>query len=70
MQFPLKTLVVPAVLMATGSEFQQEEPEQDKLVLYRSMRGLGNTYLLGRMLLSLKREIVCRRVHAPIHVKH
>ena len=33
--------------MATGSEFQQEEPEKDRLVLNRSMRGLGKTYLLG-----------------------
>ena len=34
--------------MATGSEFQQAEPEKDRLVLYRSMRGLGNTYLRER----------------------
>ena len=44
--------------MATGSEFQQVEPEKDRLVLYRSMRGLGNTYLLVRLLLSEKREIM------------
>ena len=52
----LKLLMVPMVLMATGSEFQQVEPEKDKLVSYRSMRGLGNTYLLMRLLLSVKRE--------------
>ena len=52
----LKLLMVPTVLMATGSEFQQVEPEKDRLVLYRSMRGLGNTYLLVRLLLSVKRE--------------
>ena len=50
--------MVPAVLMATGREFQQEEPEKDKLVLNRSMRGLGKTYLLGRLLLSLTREVM------------
>ena len=44
--------------MATSSEFQQEEPEKDKLVLNRSMRGLGKTHLLGRLLLSLKREVM------------
>ena len=52
----LKLLMAPKVLMATGSEFQQVEPEKDRLVLYRSMRGLGNTYLLMRLLLSVKRE--------------
>ena len=51
-------MMVPAVLMATHSEFQQEEPEKDRLVLNRSMRGLGKAYLLGRLLLSLKREIM------------
>ena len=50
--------MVPTVLMATGSEFQQAEPEKDRLVLYRSMRGLGNTYLFVRLLLSVKREIM------------
>ena len=49
----LKRLMVPAVLMRTGSEFQQEEPG-----LERSMRGLGNAYLSGLSLLSLKREIM------------
>ena len=44
--------------MATGSEFQQAEPEKDRLVLYRSMRGLGSTYLLVRLLLAVKREIM------------
>ena len=44
--------------MAAGSEFQQEESEKDRLVLYRSMRGLGNVYLSGLVLLSLKREIM------------
>ena len=28
--------MVPTVLMATGSEFEQVEPEKDRLVLYRS----------------------------------
>ena len=50
--------MVPTVLMATGSEFQQAEPEKDRLVLYRSMRGSGNTYLLVRLLLSVKREMM------------
>ena len=48
--------MVPTVLMATGSQFPQVEPEKERLVLYRSMRGLGNTYLLVRLLLSVKRE--------------
>ena len=52
----LKLLMVPTVLMATGSEFQQVEPEKDRLVLYRSLQGLGSTYLLVRLLLSVKRE--------------
>ena len=30
--------MLPTVLMATGSEFQQAESEKDRLVLYRSMR--------------------------------
>ena len=30
--------MVPTVLMATGSEFQQVGPKKDRLVLYRSMR--------------------------------
>ena len=55
--------------MATGSEFQQEEPEKDRLVLNRSMRGLGKTYLLGRLLLSLNRGYV-GRCHPTIHLKH
>ena len=65
----LKLLMVPTVLMATGSEFQQVEPEKDRLVLYRSMRGLGNTYLLVRLLLSEKRDYV-GRCHPPIYLKH
>ena len=44
--------------MATVSEFQQEEPGKDRLVLNRCMWGLGKTYLLGRLLLSLKREVM------------
>ena len=50
--------MVPTVLMATGGEFQQVEPEKDKLGLYRSVQGIGNTYLLVRLLLSVKREIM------------
>ena len=48
--------MVPTVSMAAASEFQQEEPEKERLVLYRSMRGLGNVYLSGLLLLALKRE--------------
>ena len=62
--------MVPTVLMATGSEFQQVEPEKDRLVLYRSMRGLGNTYLLVRLLLSEKERDYVGRCHPPIYLKH
>ena len=50
--------MVPTVLMAAGKEFHQEEPEKDRLVLYRSMRGLGYVYLSGLLLLSLKNDIM------------
>ena len=33
MYFHLKRFMVPAILTADGSEFQQEEPEKDTLVL-------------------------------------
>ena len=50
--------MVPTFLTATGSEFQQAEPEKERLVLYRSMRCFGNTYLLVRLLLTVKKEIM------------
>ena len=62
--------MVPAVLMVTGSEFQQEEPEKDRLVLNRSIQGLGKTYLLGQLLLSLKERGYVGRCHPAIHLKH
>ena len=65
----LKLLMVPTVLMATGSEFQQVEPEKDRLVLYRSMRGLGNTYVCAIVAFCKERDYV-GRCHPPIHLKH
>ena len=62
--------MVPMVLMATGSEFQQAEPEKDRLVLYRSMRGLGNTYLFGAIVAFCKEGDYVGRCHPPIHLKH
>ena len=56
MQFPFKRLMVPAVLVVTSSEIQQEDAGKEWS--YKGMcGGVGHTYLPGLLLLSLKSEI-------------
>ena len=53
MQVPglLKHLMVRRFLRKSGREFQTDDPENAKLVLYRSMRGHGGINLLEPYLL-------------------
>ena len=54
----LKRQIVPTVLIATGRKFQTEGPEKARLVLQRSMRGLGSMYHTVLLLYSLKRDVM------------
>ena len=56
MQCTLKTFDIPNSL--NGKVFQTECPEKARLVLCRSMRGLGSVYRIALLLLSLKREVM------------
>ena len=42
----LKHLMARRVLMAVGREFQIDDPKSVRLILYRSIRGLGGIKLL------------------------
>ena len=46
MQVPFEHLMVRSFLRKSGREFQTDNPENARLVLYRSMRGRGRIKLL------------------------
>ena len=56
-------------MVADSREFQQEESEKDRLVLYRSMRDLGNVYLSGLLAFPKERDYV-EGYQPLIHFKH
>ena len=64
----LKHLMVRLFLRDSGGEFQTDDPENAKLVLYRSMRGRGRIKLLGPYLLEdlVKSERIYPEVF-PLH---
>ena len=52
MQVPFEHLMVRSFLRKSGREFQTDDPENARLVLYRSMRGRGGMKLLEPYLLE------------------
>ena len=64
----LKHLMVRRFLRESGREFQTDDPENARLVLYRSMRGRGGIKLLETYLLEdlMKSERMYSGV-SPLH---